>query len=203
MAQIFVPRNLPRLPTVAQARTSTPVRAHTAGAVVDYANHLAGYRLLRSIGQFIEGAVDTSTHYAPQNAGEASLRFFSGLTATHLWVSFSYNAVDAGVSGSEPMVTATLEKPDGTVIDAGCRFRRTNGTLPGFREDDGRLGAGWIGVDHTYTPNRPSLADGGSLTGPRPLVLPAPGDDVCLRLVWQHCRVYSVTAIELYREVIE
>lgn len=204
---IFAPRNLPRIPTATEAapapeaRTARPVRGVTPAALADYANHLAGYRRLRVVSMFIEGAVDAATHYTIQLSGETWMRWTTGLLATHIWLAITYNTLDAGATGGEPQLEVALEEPDGTVIDAGILFRRDNGSLPAFHEN-ARLGPGFTGVSHIYTPPRPSAADGGTQTGPRPLVLPAPGSDVSLHLNWVHCRVYSVTAIEMYREVI-
>jgi len=202
MSLIFVPRNLPALPSVAQTRTRRPVRGATLAALADRANHLAGYRRLRMISQFLEGALDADTHYTPQLSGEGWMRWTSGLVATHIWLAVAYTAQDNGATGGEPLIDAALEDPAAAVLDAGIRWRRGNGTLPAFAEEDVRLAPGYIGVQQVYTPPQPSGADGASLTAPRPLVLPAPGTDVVLHLSWQNCRVYSVTAIEIYQETL-
>jgi len=200
---VFVPRNLPRLPSTAEVRTGRPVAAATLAAMCDRANHLAGYRRLRVVSQFFEGARDTSNHFQVHNtAHEGWMRWTTGLVARHLWLAVSFIAQDTGATGGEPYIDAVLEKPDGTVLDSGIRFRRDDGSLPMMSEDDESMRAGYISVLQAYTPVRPSLADGGSLTPPRPLVLPDPGTDVSLHFTWQYARLLSATAIEVYQETL-
>lgn len=200
---VFVPRNLPRLPGTAEVRTGRPVAGATLAALCDRAVHLAGYRRLRVVGQWFEGARDASNHYESHlTAHEGWMRWTTGLVARHLWLAISYVAQDTGATGGEPYIDAVLEKPDGTVLDTGIRFRRDDGTMPMHTEDDERMAAGYTYLLHAFTPARPSLADGGSLTPPRPLVLPDPGTDVSLHFTWQYARLISATAIEVYQETL-
>jgi hypothetical protein len=198
----FITRNLPTLPATSQMRTARPTHGDTVAALADYAAHLLAYRRLRVVSMLVEGAVDVSTHYAPQLVGRADLRYTTGPIATHLWVAVAYNAQDRPATGGEPIVDAVLETPAGVALDPGVRWRQSNGTLPAYSAEDAGFGPGFIGVQHVYTPSRASAGDGGAQSVPRPLVLPAPGSDVVVRLAWTNCRVYGLTVIELYREAI-
>jgi len=202
MGLAFIPRNLPPLPEVEQMRVARPTHGATLGALGDRANHLLAYRRLRQVSMLVEGAVDASTHYAPRLVGRADLRFTTGPVATHLWVGLTYAAQDRPATGGEPMIDAALETPAGAVLDPGVRWRQNNGTLPAYSAEDRGFGPGFIGVQHVYTPSRASAGDGLAQSVPRPLVLPAPGSDVVVHVSWTNCRVYSVVAIEIYREAI-
>lgn len=199
MGLVFIPRTRPTLPTVEEMRVGRPVRGRTAGGLADGANHMSGWRITRRIAQIFDSAVDATTHATTQVTGEGWMRWDTGPHATHLWVAITYYGEDRGATAAEPVIDVALETPAGVVLDPGVRFRRDDGTLP-LRDEDRDLG---VAVLHIYTEGRaPRPGEGLSQTGPRPLVLPAPGTDVVLHLDWANARVYTVSAFEVYQEAI-
>lgn len=205
-----------KVPTAAEQYTARPVVGQTLAGHASAVNTVAGIYARHWCTVHVSQRVETDPNnlngyvHATDGIGQvAYCPITVGPLDDALQVAVLVSAMETGGSGA-PSVTVTLDDLAGNVVDIGCSWSRTDGTLAAMElprlanANTRRIEPRW---QVTGDVRRAGLSSGGSPSGPRPLECATTGGDVrgsvgILRVVTSSCRIHAVAYLPVWGEAL-
>jgi hypothetical protein len=205
-----------KVPTAAEQFSARPVVGQTlaghAGAINTVAGIYARHWYTVHVAQRVETTADNLQGYVHATDGINQAAFCPvtiGPLDSAIQLAVLVSAMETGGSGA-PSVTVTLDDLAGNVVDIGCVWSRTEGTLAALelprlsQANTRRIEPRW---QVTGDVRRAGLAVGATPSSPRALETSTTSGDVrgsvaVLRVVTSSCRIHAVAYLPVWGDVL-